>query len=88
MKNEFYITIGVKETIPPMIVAMMFELALEVEEKDYLQVLRIKPMNEYSTLKLTQEVPEYEKSIEVAWIAPYEIKLFFMDNVLMLAEEY
>ena len=88
MKDEFYITIGVKETIPPMIVAMIVELVLEVKEKDYLQVFRIKPMNEYSILKLTQEVPEYEKSIEIGWIAPYKIKLFFMDNVLMLAEEY
>ena len=87
-KEELYITIGVKSIVPLDIVALMIEMAMEVEEKDYLQVFRIEPMADYSILRLTQEIPNYEKSIRIEWIVEQKLKLFYMNNVLMLAEEY
>lgn len=88
MKNELYITAGVKNIVPLDVVASMIELAMEVQEKDYLQVFRINPKTDYSILKLTQEVPVYEKSVRIGWIAEQDLKLFYINNVLMLAEEY
>lgn len=87
-KNQYYVTRGVNHTVPPTVIMLMIEMAKKVEVKDYLQVFRITPNNEFSILKLTQEVPVYERSIKIGWIPEHDLKLFFMDNVLMLAEEY
>lgn len=86
--NELYITVGVKNTVPPMVIALMIEMAMEVEDRDYLQFFRIRPSDGFSVLQLTQEVPTYEKSTKISWVSEHKIKLFFMNNVLMLAEEY
>lgn len=86
--NELYITVGVKNTVPPMVIALMIEMAMEVEEKDYLQVFRVIAKDDFTIIKLTQEVPIYEKSIKISWVPEHDLKLFFMDNVFMLAEEY
>lgn len=87
-KNELYITVGVKNTVPPMVIALMIEMAMEVEEKDYLQVFRVSVRDGFSIIKLIQEVPVYERSIKISWVPEHDLKLFFMDNVFMLAEEY
>lgn len=86
--NELYITVGVKNTVPPMVIELMIEMAMEVEEKDYLQVFKVIAKDGFTIIKLTQEVPIYEKSIKISWVPEHDLKLFFMDNVLMLAEEY
>lgn len=87
-ENQYYVTSGVNNIVPPVVIMLMMEMAKKVEVKDYLQVFRITPDNEFSILKLTQEVPVYERSIKISWIPEHDLKLFLMDNVLMLAEEY
>lgn len=87
-KEEVYITIGVKTHIPLDVMKYMLEMVKEMEDKDYLQVFRIQPINDYSIIKITQEVPSYEKSIKIGWKSEQELKLFYIDNVLMLADEY
>ena len=87
-RNELYITVGVKNIIPPMVIALMIEMAMEVEKKDYLQVFRVSVKDGFTIIKLTQEVPVYERSIKISWVPEHDLKVFFMDNVFMLAEEY
>lgn len=87
-KNELYITVGVKNTVPPMVIALMIEMAMEVKEKDYLQVFRVSVRDGFSIIKLIQEVPVYERSIKISWVPEHDLKLFFTGNVFMLAEEY
>lgn len=87
-QKELYITVGVKDTVPPKVIALMIEMAMEVEDRDYLQVFRIKGEDGFSTIKLTQEVPVYERSIKISWVAKQDLKLFFMHNTLLLSSEY
>lgn len=87
-KNKLYITVGVKNIVPPMVIALMIEMAMEVEEKDYLQVFRVSVKDDFSIIKLTQEVPAYERSIKISWVPEHDLKLFYMDGVLMMSEEY
>lgn len=87
-QNELYITCGVKNIVPLPVIMLMMEMAKEVEDKDYLQVFRIRVLDDFSVIKLTQEVPVYERSIKISWIPEHDLKLFYMNNVLMLATEY
>lgn len=87
-KNKLYITVEVKNTVPPMVIALMIEMAMEVEKKDYLQVFRVSVKDGFSIIKLTQEVPVYERSIKISWVPEHDLKLFYMDGVLMMSEEY
>lgn len=87
-KDAIYITRGVKHYIPLEIIMCMLKMIKGIQDKDYLQVLNVQMEYGYSRIKLTQEVPAYEKSIKVRWQAEQNLKLFYIDNVLMLAEEY
>lgn len=87
-QNKLYISCGVKNIVPLPVIMLMMEMAKEVEDKDYLQVFRIRVYDDFSVIKLTQEVPVYEKSIKISWIPEHDLKLFYMNNVLMLATEY
>lgn len=87
-QNELYITCGVKNIVPLPVIMLMMEMAKEVEDKDYLQVFRIRVQDGFSVIKLTQEVPVYERSIKITWMPKHDLKLFYMNNVLMLATEY
>lgn len=87
-KSELYITVGVKYTVPSIVITLMIEMAMEVEEKDYLQVFRVSVKDGFSIIKLTQEVPVYERSIKISWVPEHDLKLFYMDKVLMMSEEY
>lgn len=91
MQEKFYITKQVKNNITTEMISVMIEMVKEIEvKKDYLQVFRIKNTgNGKSLLMLSQEVPSYEKSIIIDWVAEQEvIQLFYINNVLMMANEY
>lgn len=87
-KNQYYVTRGVNQLVSPPVIALMIEMAMEVEDKDYLQVFRVIAKDGFSVIKLTQEVPDYEKSVKISWIPEHSLKLFLMNNTLLLSSEY
>lgn len=88
MKIEFYITSIAQQEMPCEIIEIMMFLIMEISNKDYLQVIMIEEDGVGGKITIRQEIPKYEKSIIISWKPKNSYKLFYIDQVLMLAEEY
>ena len=64
--NKRYITIGVEETLPPILQVILWELidGLKIE-KDYLQIFTLSVEDGKQKLVHEQEQPEYRKAYEL-----------------------
>lgn len=94
--NTRYMTSGIRERIPTMIMLQMWNMIEEIpdEKRDYLQVFNLTWNNGTLTIKHTQEIPEYENTISYPNMDRKngEEKIFVIDDethsTMLLAEEY
>lgn len=88
-----YITRGVQEEIVFELMEIIWQAIDEIPvKKDYLQIVRIRKGKKGVSVQLSQEIPEYQVTIETS--IPYErdYKIFIVEEngyqVAMLAGEY
>ena len=91
--NKHFITSGVKETIPPLLQIIMWELINQLPvDKDYLQVFSLSAENGKQKIEHTQEVPEYSKEYVISTENPITEKVFVIDDgthsTMLLSNEY
>lgn len=97
--KDRYLTRGIKSTISMSIIATMWSMIEEIpdDKRDYLQVFNLVWENGKLTIKHTQEIPEYEKTVEIidpthSLHGSHEEKIFVIDDgdysTMLLAEEY
>lgn len=87
---EKYITQGVQAEINDELILLLFSMQESIPvEKDYLCVFELVPFKDkFIKIIMKQEVPTYEVSIVVVGKVESRLKLFLIDETLMLAEEY
>ena len=64
--SKHYITKGVAELLPMDLILMMLILidSMDAEERDYLQIFKLRNMKEYVEIIHEQEVPEYTDTVK------------------------
>ena len=89
-KNQRFITKGVSENISPALQLLLWSLIDNMPPpKDYLQVFKLEEFEGKQKIIHTQEQPVYFREYLLYSDAPvFNGKIFVIDNVMMLAEEY
>ncbi|MCT4509510.1 MAG: DUF960 domain-containing protein [Tepidibacter sp.] len=104
-EGEKYITRGVQSKISLELQIIMFQMIEDLKregiEIDYLQVFRLKKITKnkevIQVIEHTQEVPEYNRKIEVRIEKPVQEKVFVISSnsenrkeysTMMIADEY
>ena len=93
-ENPKYLTRGVQDTIPGWLVILLWHLIgiMPVEQKDYLQVFRLRQTATGQHITHTQEQPPYQYELDVPCADAVNAKIFVIDNgthsTMLLAEEY
>ena len=89
-----YLTRGVQSTIHGWLVILLWHLIgiMPVEQKDYLQVFRLRQTATGQHITHTQEQPPYQYELDVPCADAVNAKIFVIDNgthsTMLLAEEY
>ena len=93
-KNQRYVTSGISSGVPLLMQIILWGLidAMEVAEKDYLQIFRLSAENGKQKIIHRQEQPEYSKEYLFPSEEPITAKIFVIDDethtTMLLAEEY
>ena len=92
--NPKYLTKGVQSSIPSWLVILLWHLIeiMSVEQKDYLQVFRLRRTGTGQPITHTQEQPPYQYDLDVPCADAVNAKIFVLDDgthsTMLLAEEY
>lgn len=94
-QNDRYVTRGIMNTVSVPMQAMLWYLidTMEVEQKDYLQVLELRPEDGKQYILHTQEEPPFHAEHLLDFgDTPIQAKIFVIDDgdhsTMLLAEEY
>lgn len=94
-QNDRYVTKGIAATVSAPMQMMLWYLidTMEVEQKDYLQVLELRPEDGKQCILHTQEEPPYRSEHLINFgDTPIQAKIFVIDDgdrsTMLLAEEY
>lgn len=91
---ERYMTIGVNESIYPILQSYMWSMIERIDiHKDYLQIFKLTPNNNKVIIEHEQEQPKYKNSITVNEVTlERDLKVYvILENdyaTMMLSEEY
>ena len=92
--NQKFLTRGIESEIPSWLVHLMWHMVLtmEVEEKDYLQVVKLTKTPVGQHIVHEQEQPLYSYELDVPCDDAVDAKVFVGDDLthstMLLAEEY
>ena len=92
--NPKYLTKGVQSSIPSWLVTLLWHLIeiMSVEQKDYLQVFRLRRTDTGQHISHTQEQPPYQYELDVPCTDAVTAKIFVIDDgthsTMLLADEY
>ena len=92
--NPKHLTKGVQSSIPSWLVILLWHLIeiMSVEQKDYLQVFRLRRTDTGQHISHTQEQPPYQYELDVPCTDAVNAKIFVIDDgthsTMLLAEEY
>ncbi len=92
--NQRYCTRGIIGTLPPITQIILWELidAMEIAEKDYLQIFHLSEENGKQKIVHEQEQPVYRKECLFPSEEPITAKIYVIDDethsTMLLAEEY
>lgn len=93
-ENPKYLTRGVQSTIPGWLVILLWHLIeiMSAEQKDYLQVFRLRKTATGQHVTHTQERPPYLYQMDVPCTDAVNAKIFVIDDgthsTMLLAKEY
>lgn len=94
LQNKWLITFGVYEKIPEPLQILMWTMAEELEDADYLQIFDLQGAVDRVLISHSQEVPEYENVVKVQCDVEvgFKEKVYIIDDethsTMLLAEEY
>ena len=92
--NPKHLTKGVHSSIPSWLVILLWHLIeiMSVEQKDYLQVFRLRRTDTDQHITHTQEQPPYQYELDVPCTDAVTAKIFVIDDgthsTMLLADEY
>ena len=92
--HQKFLTRGIESEIPSWLVHLMWHMVLtmEVEEKDYLQVVKLTKTPVGQHIVHEQEQPLYSYELDVPCDDAVDAKVFVVDDLthstMLLAEEY
>ena len=92
--DQKFLTRGIESEIPSWLVHLMWHmvLTLEIEEKDYLQVVKLTKTPVGQHIVHEQEQPPYSYELDVPCDDAVDAKVFIIDDLthstMLLAEEY
>lgn len=92
--NPKYLTKGVQSSIPSWLVILLWHLIeiMSVEQKDYLQVFRLRRTGTGQHITHMQEQPPYQYDLDVPCADAVNAKIFVIDDgthsTMLLADEY
>ena len=93
-QNKRLVTIGVCTEIPDILQVLMWKMAEELEDADYLQIFELMGTADGVLIIHRQEVPLYENIVKVNCVAElgFRKKVYIIDEedyaTMLLAEEY
>ena len=93
-QNKWLITLGVYEKIPEPLQILMWGMAEELENADYLQIFDLQSTTDGVLICHRQEVPEYEAVVKAECDVEFGFKekVYIIDDethsTMLLAEEY
>lgn len=93
-ENPKYLTRGVQSTIPGWLVILLWHLIeiMSAEQKDYLQVFRLRKTATGQHVTHTQKRPPYLYQMDVPCTDAVNAKIFVIDDgthsTMLLAKEY
>ena len=92
--NPKHLTKGVQSSIPSWLVILLWHLIeiMSVEQKDYLQVFRLRRTDTGQHISHTQEQPPYQYELDVPCTDAVTAKIFVIDDgthsTMLRADEY
>ena len=92
-QNPHYLTRGVDTEIPLELQLFMWGCVYNLpEERDYLQVFELEPLDDMQRISHTSEQPEHHMEYIIPTEKPITAKLYIIDSIeystMLLAEEY
>lgn len=93
-QNQHFLTSGISARIPPLLQLIMWEMAENMEQADYLQIFELEKTADGILILHKQEVPPYEHTFLLRDfnIPEHNEKVYIIDDethsTMLLAEEY